>query len=276
MFVPLAYTPVSATFVPMRRSSNTFVGTVATAAAPLTPPAVPVVVPIVAAAVVVSEPTSPGPLELEIERLTVEHAREIASLKAEIRRERAEEQMVTGALSRAIDALEVLHTRLLTDFRSQAADVVVAAAVHIAGQGLRVQPELLDALLSEAISSLGMNDLVLRVSPEDEPRIRAAFELRHDRRAQERPDRREGPDGEPNADRRVNTAPYPGEERRSAEDRRGQTRPRRATPAPRITIVADETVSAGCIVQGPTGSIDASLATAAAALEACSAQWKAL
>ena len=132
-----------------------------------------------------------------------------------------------------------------------------------------MQPELLDALLSEAIQALGMNELVLHVSVADEPRIRSAFESRPERR---RTDRRVDASGEPSPDRRVSTAPYDGPERRGGEERR--TGPDRRSTSQRVTVIADPTITGGCVVQGPTGRIDASLGTAAAALIACSAQWK--
>jgi hypothetical protein len=272
MFVPFGGVSLErAPFVRTRTEQGAFVPTrsfapkvsaVETATAPNTlssPPSSPV-----------TEPEPGDPLAVERAALQEEQQRVKAALAAEIAEVRATEKASSAALIRAADALEDLHTGLLENFRSQAADVVVAAAIHIAGEGLKVQPELLDALLSEAIQALGMNELVLHVSVADEPRIRSAFESRPERR---RTDRRVDASGEPSPDRRVSTAPYDGPERRGGAERRTQP-DRRSTTPQRVTVIADPAITGGCVVQGPTGRIDASLGTAAAALIACSAQWK--
>lgn len=263
MFVPFGgVSRERAPFVRTRTEQGAFVPTRSlTIKAPT--PTVPQAVPPTA---MEAPPELADPLAVERAALQEEQQRVKAALAVEIAEVRATEKASSAALIRAADALEALHIGLLENFRAQAADVVVATAIHIAGEGLKVQPELLDALLSDAIQALGMNELVLHVSVADEPRIRSAFESRPERR-------RTDASGEPSPDRRVSSAPYDGPERRGGEERR--KRPdRRSTTPQRVTVIADPAITGGCVVQGPTGRIDASLGTAAAALIACSAQWK--
>lgn len=141
------------------------------------PPAdVPAPTPMVPPPASVEVPAGPTILPEEVEALRHAHAREVAALHSELGRARAESHAAIEELNRLAGSLTALHTSLLIELRAHAADVIIATATHLAGEGLRVQPELLDTLITEAIAALGMDGLVLRVSIADEARVRAAFE----------------------------------------------------------------------------------------------------
>lgn len=123
-------------------------------------------------------PPAPDPLLGERQRLeradhdrTAEHQRRLADLDRALAAAKAEEQRFAGLC----EQMDGLRTQLLVELRAAAGELVVSTAARIAGDALRTEPELVEALIDEAVSALGEDGLVLRVCPMDEARLRLAL-----------------------------------------------------------------------------------------------------
>lgn len=99
-----------------------------------------------------------------------EHAHLVAELRAQVEAARVE----SARLAQLATALGEVRARMVAELRAEAADLVVTAATRIAGEALHLQPELLLAMVEEAVQLLG-NELLIHVAPEDEARLRAAL-----------------------------------------------------------------------------------------------------
>lgn len=123
-------------------------------------------------------PVAPDPLAGERQRLervdqdrAQEHKRRLAELDQAIAAAKAEELRFATLCGQ----MDTLRTKLLAELRSAAGELVVSTAARIAGDALRTEPELVEALIDEAVSALGEEGLVLRVCPMDEARLRLAL-----------------------------------------------------------------------------------------------------
>ncbi len=160
-------------------------------------------------------------LEARLEE--AENARKTAVAAAEAR-ERAQGAKLTEALAR-LEAVtrdvEGARSRLVEEMRHGVGVVILEAARRIAGDQLRVDPRLLDAVVEEAGRALGKEGLVVRVAPGDVELV--------------------------------------------------QTRMQAAG----VSVVGDPQITGGAICEGPSGSIDASLDSATAAIASVLEQWRA-
>lgn len=178
---------------------------------------------------VVAPPEEPGleeeEEEAQLEYVTAARAAEArrarehgAALAAVAERERSlaetEQRLSDIALK-----LEEDRTALFREARAGLADLILAAARRIAGDALRADPALLDALVDEGVRALGDEGLVLRVSEADFDRVQERLGFRS------------------------------------------------------VLVVADPELDGGCTCEGPAGRIDASKATAEAAIATVLAQW---
>lgn len=100
-----------------------------------------------------------------------EHKRKLAELRQAEEAARAEE----ARFAKLCGEVQALRERVFAELRAGAADLVVQTAARIAGDALRTEPELVDALVDEAVSALGEEGLTLRVCPHDEARLRLAL-----------------------------------------------------------------------------------------------------
>lgn len=102
-------------------------------------------------------------------------AKEHATALAELKRQQQQHQQASALLKKAAEELERAHVRALDELRHGAADLILEAARRIAGEALRVQPALLDALVDEAVDALGTQGLLLKVAPEDVERVESVL-----------------------------------------------------------------------------------------------------
>jgi flagellar biosynthesis/type III secretory pathway protein FliH len=65
--------------------------------------------------------------------------------------------------------------RLVDEIREGVGGLVLASARKLAGEALRTQPELIEALVMDAVATLGRDGLVVRVAPADVERTRCAL-----------------------------------------------------------------------------------------------------
>ena len=126
----------------------------------------------------VEAPAPPDPLAGERQRMerldhdrTHEHQRRLEALDQAVAAAKAEEVRFATLCGQ----MDTLRTRLLAELRAAAGELVVSTAARIAGDALRTEPELVEALIDEAVSALGEDGLVLRVCPMDEARLRLAL-----------------------------------------------------------------------------------------------------
>ena len=177
------------------------------------------------------EPAAPEPdpeLIAHIEALetrleAAENARKSVAAATEAR-ERAQGTQLKEALAR-LEAVtrdvEGARSRLVEEMRQGVGVVILEAARRIAGEQLRVDPRLLDAVVEEAGRALGKEGLVVRVAPADVELVQARMQ------------------------------------------------------AAGVTVVGDAAITGGAICEGPSGSIDASLDSATAAIASVLEQWRA-
>ena len=160
-------------------------------------------------------------LEARLEE--AENARKTAVAAAEAR-ERAHGAKLNEALAR-LEAVtrdvEGARSRLVEEMRHGVGVVILEAARRIAGDQLRVDPRLLDAVVEEAGRALGKEGLVVRVAPMDVELVQARMQ------------------------------------------------------AAGVSVVGDPKITGGAICEGPSGSIDASLDSATAAIASVLEQWRA-
>jgi flagellar biosynthesis/type III secretory pathway protein FliH len=96
-----------------------------------------------------------------------EHAAAVERLRqAEIAATTAEERLGDLILD-----LERSRAELLGEVRRGLGALVVAASTRIAGEALRVDPHLLDALVDEGMGVFGGEGLVIRLNPADHERV---------------------------------------------------------------------------------------------------------
>lgn len=79
-------------------------------------------------------------------------------------------------LRMAVEGVVASRQRVAQEVREGVGELVLATARRIAGEALRVQPGLLEALVSDAAATLGTEGLCIRVAPRDLDRITRALE----------------------------------------------------------------------------------------------------
>jgi len=138
------------------------------------------------------DPTSQPDAEVEAESAapTAEELEtrlaELAELEEQRRLEHeaamAEVRRIELALTDAEERMEGLvlevaeqRSELVAEVRQGLASLVLAAARRIAGDGLKMDPSLLDALVEDGIRGFGESVLVLRVGSSDFERMEARF-----------------------------------------------------------------------------------------------------
>lgn len=174
---------------------------------------------------------SPGPdLQAEIERLGAElaaeraaHAetgRKLEEAAALASRNAASLEAEADRLRQVADGLVATRRRLVEELREAAGVLVLAGARKLAGEGLRTQPGLVEALVDDAVAMLGRDGLVVRVGPGDVDRVTLAL------------------------------------------------------TGSGAQIVADTTITGGCFAATPFGAVDATVQTAAAALQLVVERWQ--
>lgn len=156
-------------------------------------------------------------LEARDQEREEEHAAAMQALEAERKSLAAAADRVLQ-VARAVDGA---RSQLVEELREAVGGVILEAARRMAGQALRADPRLVDAIVDEAARALGREGLVVRVAPQDAELLRGRFQ------------------------------------------------------GSGITVVEDPAVDAGAICEGPTGRIDASLASASSAIASVLAQWQA-
>lgn len=122
-----------------------------------------------------AEPTAGAGRERATELEDRERAREHAEAVAELERLQARERAAAERLGELAAEFARLRDGLVQEMRAHTATLVLQLARRVAGEGLRTQPELLDAMVRDAIDALGPGEVLVRVSPEDEPRVRATL-----------------------------------------------------------------------------------------------------
>ena len=85
-------------------------------------------------------------------------------------------QVEAGRLRAAVEALGVTRRRLVDEIREGVGHLVLASARKLAGEGLRVQPGLVEALVVDTVAALGREGLVVRVNPDDVSRVTRALD----------------------------------------------------------------------------------------------------
>ncbi|MDP2307105.1 MAG: FliH/SctL family protein [Pseudomonadota bacterium] len=83
-----------------------------------------------------------------------------------------EMEVATLTLEAGARALEAAHVTLVGELRTEAGEVIREAARRIAGDALHVDPQLLGALVEEAVAALGRDGLQVHVSPLDADTLR--------------------------------------------------------------------------------------------------------
>lgn len=118
--------------------------------------------------VVVPLPAGPDPRDLARERA---HSAALASLAAA----EAEARSAAGTLREATESVRAMRRGLVDEVRATTAAVILEAARRIAGDALHADPALLNAIVDEAVRTLGRDGLVVRVAPVDGERVRKAL-----------------------------------------------------------------------------------------------------
>jgi flagellar biosynthesis/type III secretory pathway protein FliH len=123
-------------------------------------------------------------------------------------------------LEQVVREVAAARDGLVAEIREGVGAVILEAARRIAGDQLHVDPRLLDSIVDQAVSALGREGLVIRLSPVDAAAVRERLRVAG------------------------------------------------------VTIVEDPSLEAGAICEGPSGHIDASLGSAAAAIASVLEQWR--
>lgn len=113
--------------------------------------------------------------DLATEFIEKERARsmEHAAALAEIERLQAREKAAAERLAQVTADFVRQRDVALSELRAHAAELILAGARKIAGEALRVDPELLTAMIGEAVDALGTTGLTVRVASRDVERVQA-------------------------------------------------------------------------------------------------------
>lgn len=135
--------------------------------------------------------------EAPLEAAVTDWAARVAELEAALAREQSAHQESRTALDaareaagRATSSIEEeatrLHNmaegllsarrRLVDELREGVGSLILAGARKLAGEALRDQPGLVEALVADAVATLGRDGLVVRVAPSDAERARLALQ----------------------------------------------------------------------------------------------------
>ncbi len=90
----------------------------------------------------------------------------------------AEMRAATKLLTDTAKAIEDTRRGLLDEVRASTAGVILEAARRIAGEALHADPRLLEAIVDEAVRTLGRSGLVVKVSPLDGEMLRGVLQGR--------------------------------------------------------------------------------------------------
>ncbi len=164
------------------------------------------------------EPCPPAPTQEEPEE--IEREREHRAAMNALAEAQAEARAATLLLRQSAQALTDLRKVLLAEVRTATAAVIFEAAKRIAGEALHTDPRLLEAIVEDAVRTLGKDGLVVRINPIDGHILRDVLQ----------------PAG--------------------------------------VEVVEDFSIAGGCVCEGPSGTIDASVERAVAAVGAVLDQWK--
>lgn len=156
----------------------------------------------------------------EIDEVELDRDRAHQAAISSLEEAEAEARAAAKLLRETARALDGMRKRLLDDVRASTAAVILEAARRIAGDALHADHRLLEAIVEEAVRTLGNEGLVIRISPTDHAMLE------------------------------------------------------RTLAGSGIRVVEDFFIEAGCICEGPAGSIDATAERAAAGVAAVLDQWK--
>lgn len=117
-----------------------------------------------------AEPGPPPTAEADPEEPERDRAHRAAM--SGLAQELADARAATLLLRQAALALTNMRKALLAEVRTATAAVIFEAAKRIAGDALHADPRLLEALVEDAVRTLGETGLVVRVNPVDGPLLR--------------------------------------------------------------------------------------------------------
>lgn len=112
-------------------------------------------------------------LKAEWEAKEAARAKEHAAALARLAQAEAEAQKRTERLGELCASVEQSRQQLLKQFRT--GTLILEVSRRVAGDALRMQPELLDRLVADAADALGKPGLVLYVAPADAEHLRKAL-----------------------------------------------------------------------------------------------------
>jgi len=111
----------------------------------------------------------------ELDQLEEQRGQEHEAALVEIQRVELELTDAEERIQSLIMDVQAQRSELVAEVRQGLASLVLAAARRIAGDGLKVEPGLLDALVEDGIRGFGDNTLILRVGSSDFTRMEARF-----------------------------------------------------------------------------------------------------
>lgn len=123
----------------------------------------------------VAEPCLPLTMEEEPEEIERERAH-CAAMSA-LAEAQAEARSAAVLLRQSAQALTDLRKVLLAEVRTATAAVIFEAAKRIAGEALHTDPRLLEAIVEDAVRTLGKGGLVVRINPIDGDILRDVLQL---------------------------------------------------------------------------------------------------
>ncbi len=114
---------------------------------------------------------------LEAERRAHEQTKaQLASTAGQLALATDSVEVEAARLRAAVEGLGATRRRLVDEIREGVGQLVLASARKLAGEGLRVQPGLVEALVVDTVAALGREGLVVRVSPDDVSRVTRALD----------------------------------------------------------------------------------------------------
>lgn len=116
----------------------------------------------------------PPPFEID-ERAAVREREHEAAMNALADAE-GEARAAARTLRETAASLDAMRKVLLAEVRASTAAVILEAARRIAGDELHADPRLLQAIVEEAVRTLGRGGLVVRVCPQDGETLRQALQ----------------------------------------------------------------------------------------------------